>query len=320
MSVTERPEAATAGKLGNPFVLDQQVRRMLADSRSQALVDNFANQWLKLGKLAGVVPDVDAFPDFDENLRDAMLQETDLFIGSQLREDRSVMELLTAKYTFVNDRLARHYGIPDIYGNHFRRVTFSDGMRGGLLSQASVLTVTSYPNRTSPVLRGKWLLANMLGAPPPPPPPDVPALKDAGVDGQPHSVRERMEAHRQNPVCASCHQRMDPLGFSLENFDALGKWRTVADAAPIDAAASLPDGTQFKGVEGLRSLLVGHQDDFVRTFTEKLLAYSIGRGVEYYDLPAVRKITRDAATRNYRWSSLVLGIVNSTPFQMRKAQ
>ena len=309
-------DLAVSGKLSNPPVLDQQVRRMLADSRSQALVDNFANQWLKLGKLAGVVPDVDAFPDFDENLRDAMLQETDLFVGSQLREDRSVLELLTAKYTFVNDRLARHYGIPDVYGNHFRRVTFNDGVRGGLLSQASVLTVTSYPNRTSPVLRGKWLLANMLGAPPPPPPPDVPALKDAGVDGQPHSVRERMEAHRKNPVCASCHQRMDPLGFSLENFDALGKWRSAADDAPIDAAAALPDGTQFKGVEGLRSLLVGHKDDFVRTLTEKLLAYSIGRGVEYYDEPAVRKITKDAAPRNYRWSSLIAGIVKSTPFTM----
>jgi hypothetical protein len=313
-------DVAIGGKLGNPLVLDQQVRRMLADSRSQALVDNFANQWLRLGKLAGIVPDVDAFPDFDENLRDAMLQETDLFIGSQLREDRSVLELLTAKYTFVNDRLARHYGIRDIYGNHFRRVTFNDGGRGGLLSQASILTVTSYPNRTSPVLRGKWLLANMLGAPPPPPPADVPALKEAGVDGQPRSVRERMEAHRKNPVCASCHQRMDPLGFSLENFDALGKWRAVADNAPIDASASLPDGTQFKGVEGLRTLLVSHQDDFVRTLTERLLAYSVGRGVEYYDLPAVRKITKDAATDNYRWSSLIAGIIKSTPFTMGIAQ
>jgi hypothetical protein len=309
-------DAAISGKLSNPIVLDRQVHRMLADARSQALVANFANQWLRLGKLAGVVPDVDAFPDFDENLRDAMLQETDVFIGSQLREDRSVLELLTAKYTFVNDRLARHYGIPDVYGNHFRRVNFNDGVRGGLLSQASILTVTSYPNRTSPVLRGKWLLANMLGAPPPPPPPDVPALKDAGADGQPHSVRERMEIHRKNPVCASCHQRMDPLGFSLENFDALGKWRAVADDAPIDAAASLPDGTEFKGVEGLRSLLVGHSDDFVRTLTEKLLSYAVGRGVEYYDEPAVRKITKDAAPRNYRWSSLIAGIVKSTPFTM----
>jgi hypothetical protein len=289
---------------------------MLADSRSQALVDTFANQWLRLGKLAGVVPDVDAFPDFDENLRDAMMQETDLFVGSQLREDRSVLELLTAKYTFLNDRLARHYGIPNVYGSHFRRVTFSDGARGGLLSQASVLTVTSYPNRTSPVLRGKWLLANMLGAPPPPPPPDVPALKDGGVDGQPHSIRERMEVHRRNPVCASCHQRMDPLGFSLENFDALGKWRAVADGETVDPAAALPDGTQFKGVEGLRTLLVGHREDFVRTLTEKLLAYSVGRGVEYYDLPAVRKITTDAAPRNYSWSSLIAGIVRSTPFTM----
>jgi hypothetical protein len=309
-------DVATGGKLSDPVVLDQQVRRMLGDPRSQALVDNFANQWLRLGKLAGAVPDLNVFPDFDENLRDAMLKETDLFIGTQLREDRSVLELLSAKYTFVNDRLARHYGIPNIYGAHFRRVTFNDGVRGGLLSQASILTVTSYPNRTSPVVRGKWLLANMLGAPPPPPPPDVPALKDPGVDGQPHSVRERMEVHRKNPVCASCHQRMDPLGFSLENFDALGKWRAVADDAPIDAAASLPDGTQFKGVDGLRTLLLSHRDEFVRTLTEKLLGYSIGRGIEYYDLPAVRKITNDAATHNYRWSSVIAGIVRSTPFTM----
>ena len=227
-----------------------------------------------------------------------------------------MLELLTANYTFVNERLARHYGIPNIYGSHFRRVTFNDGVRGGLLSQASILTVTSYPNRTSPVLRGKWLLENMLGAPPPPPPPDVPALKDAGVDGQPRSVRERMEEHRKNPACASCHQRMDPLGFSLENFDALGKWRTVSDGAPIDAAAALPDGTKFQGLDGLRTLLVSHQDEFVRTLTEKLLSYSIGRVVEYYDLPAVRQIAREAAMHNYRWSSLIVGIVKSTPFAM----
>ncbi len=309
-------DVAIRGKLSDPVMLDQQARRMLADPRSQALVDNFANQWLRLGKLAGVVPDLNVYPEFDENLRDAMLKETNLFIGSQLREDRSVLELLTAKHTFLNERLALHYGIPNIYGAHFRRVTFDGGVRGGILSQASILTVTSYPNRTSPVVRGKWLLANMLGAPPPPPPPDVPVLEEAGAEGRPHSIRERMEIHRKNPVCASCHQRMDPLGFSLENFDAIGKWRSVADDVPIDAAAALPDGTRFEGVDGLRTLLVSHRDEFVGTLVEKLLGYSVGRGVEYYDLPAVRKITKAAAPHNYRWSSLITGIVTSTPFTM----
>jgi mono/diheme cytochrome c family protein len=309
-------DLAISKKLSEPAVLDQQVRRMLRDPRSQALVDNFANQWLKLGKLEGIVPDVDMFPDFDENLRDAMLQETPRFIGHQLREDRSLIELLTANYTFVNERLARHYGIPSIYGSHFRKVTLNDGRRGGLLGHAGILTVTSYPNRTSPVLRGKWLLANMLGAPPPPPTPDVPDLKEAELDGRVLSVRERMEIHRKNPVCASCHQRMDPLGFSLENFDALGKWRTVLDGIPIDAAASLPDGSEFDGIQGLRKLLLSQQGEFVRTITEKLLAYAIGRGIEFYDLPAVRKIAREAAASDYRWSALIAEIARSTPFTM----
>jgi len=256
------------------------------------------------------------YPEFDENLRDAMMRETLLFVGSQMREDRSVTDLLTAKYTFLNERLAQHYGIPNIYGNHFRRVTLTDGVRAGLLGEASVLTVTSYPNRTSVVIRGRWLLANMLGSPPPPPPPDVPPLKEAGADGQPRSLRERMEMHRKNPVCASCHQRMDPLGFSLENFDADGKWRREADGVAVDAVASLPDGAHFDGVSGLRTLLVGHKEDFVRTFTGKLLSYAIGRGVEYYDLPTIRKIGRDAARNDYRWSSIVLGIANSAPFRM----
>jgi mono/diheme cytochrome c family protein len=309
-------DLAIRRKLSEPAVLEQQVHRMLRDPRSQALVDNFANQWLKLGKLEGVVPDVDMFPDFDENLREAMLEETPRFVGHQLTGDRSIIELLTANYTFVNERLARHYGIPNVYGSHFRRVTLDGGTRGGLLGHASVLTVTSYPNRTSPVLRGKWLLANMLGSPPPPPPPDVPDLKEADLDGRVLSVRERMEIHRKNPVCASCHQRMDPLGFSLENFDALGKWRTVLDGIPIDAAASLPDGSTFEGIQGLRKLLLSQQSEFVRTVTEKLLAYAIGRGVEFYDLPAVRKIASDAAEKNYRWSALIAGIVKSTPFTM----
>jgi hypothetical protein len=307
---------AISGKLRQPAILEQQVRRMLADSRSRSLVDNFVDQWLQMGKLSGLVPDSDAFPEFDENLREAMHQETTEFVASQLREDRRVVDLLTADYSYLNERLARHYGIPNIYGNHFRRVTFNDGIRGGLLGQASVLTVTSYPNRTSVVLRGKWLLANILGAPPAPPPADVPSLKDAGQDGQPRSLRDRMEQHRKNPSCAGCHQRMDPLGFALENFDALGKWRTVADGEKVDASASLPDGAVFNGVAGLRNLLIRQKDDFVRTLSEKLLAYGIGRGIEYYDMPAIREISRESATADNRWSSLILGVVRSKPFSM----
>ena len=307
--------AATRGTLSTPAGLDQQVRRMLADRRSQALVENFVSQWLTLNKLPGVVPDVDAYPEFDENLRDAFRQETRLFVGAQLREDRGVGELLTANYTYVNERLARHYQIPNIYGSHFRRVTLTDGKRGGLLGQGSILTVTSYPNRTSPVLRGRWLLDNILGAPPPPPPPDVPALQENAGD-RPRSIREQMEAHRKNPSCAVCHVRMDPLGFSLENFDALGKWRTAIDAMPIDASAALPDGTTFEGIEGLRQLMAGHQEDFARTFSQKLLGYALGRSIEAADFPAIRQITRNASAGGYRWSSLIMGIVRSTPFTM----
>jgi hypothetical protein len=307
---------AVRGRLQDPRVLDQQVQRMLRDPRSRALVDGFANRWLGLSKLAGIVPDPDLYREFDENLRDAMAQETQLFVASQLREDRSVTELLTADYTYVNERLARHYGIPDIYGNRFRRVKFSDGVRGGLLGQASILAVTSYPNRTSVTLRGRYLLSNLLGAPPPPPPPDVPVLKEAGADGQPRALRERMELHRNSAVCASCHQRMDPLGFSLENFDALGKWRTESDGVRIDASGSLPDGTRFEGVGGLRTLMASHEEDFVRTFSEKLMAYALGRGIEYTDLPAIRRIARDSASQDYRWSSIILGIVRSVPFSM----
>jgi hypothetical protein len=307
---------AERGTLSTPAVLNQQVRRMLRDSRSDALVDNFATQWLTIGKLSGVVPDVDAYPEFDENLRDAFREETRLFVGSQLREDRGVGELLTADYTYVNERLARHYQLPNVFGSHFRRVTFADGRRGGLLGQGSILTVTSYPNRTSPVLRGRWLLDNILGAPPPPPPPDVPSLPEGNRDGRPRSVREQMEAHRKNPACAVCHVRMDPLGFSLENFDALGKWRTTADDVPIDASASLPDGTKFDGVSGLRQLMASHQEDFARTFTQKLLGYALGRSIEPADLATIRQITRQSAAAGYRWSSLVMGIVRSTPFSM----
>jgi mono/diheme cytochrome c family protein len=308
-------DAATRGTLSTPAVLEQQVKRMLADRRSAALIDNFVSQWLTLNKLAGVVPDVDAYPEFDENLRDAFRQETRLFVQTQLREDRSVGELLTANYTYLNERLARHYQIPNVYGSHFRRVTFADGRRGGLLGQGSILTVTSYPNRTSPVLRGRWLLDNVLGAPPPPPPPDVPTLKEGSTE-RPQSIREQMEAHRKNPSCAVCHVRMDPLGFSLENFDALGKWRTSVDALPVDASAALPDGTTFDGVTGLRQLMGRHQEDFARTFTQKLMGFALGRSVESSDLPAIRQITKNAAPGGYRWSSLIIGIARSTPFTM----
>jgi mono/diheme cytochrome c family protein len=308
--------AAVRGKLKDPAALAPRVQRMLRDSRSRALVNNFATRWLELSKLAGAVPDTELYSEFDENLRDAMEQETKLFVASQIQEDRPVPELLAADYSFLNERLAKHYGIPNLYGNRYRRYTFTDGVRGGLLGQASILTVTSYGNRTSVVMRGRWVLANLLGAPPPPPPADVPALKDPGMDGAPRSLRDRMDAHRKNPVCASCHQRMDPIGFALENFDADGKWRTVSDGERIDAAATLPDGTRFEGVNGLRALLVSHREDFVRTLSAKLLAYAIGRGLEYYDQPAVRKIARQAAQHEYRWSSIISAIVASTPFTM----
>jgi len=307
------------GALNDPAVLEQQVQRMLRDPRSNALVDNFASRWLELSKIPGVVPDTELYPEFDENLRDAMDQETRLFVGSQVHGNRSVLELLTADYSFLNERLAEHYGIRNIYGSHFRKVTFTDRSRGGLLGQSSVLTVTSYPNRTSVTMRGRWLLANLLGAPPPPPPPDIPALKEPGVEGQPRSLRERMEMHRKNPACASCHQRMDPLGFALENFDALGKWRTSSDGAAIDPSASFPDGTRFEGVAGLKALLVSHKEDFVRTLTGKLLAYAIGRGLDSHDMPAIRRIARDAAAADSSWSAVITGIVRSTPFSMAVA-
>jgi uncharacterized protein DUF1592/uncharacterized protein DUF1588/uncharacterized protein DUF1585/uncharacterized protein DUF1595/uncharacterized protein DUF1587/cytochrome c len=313
-------DAAANGTLGQPAVLERQVRRMLGDPRAKALVDNFVSQWLTFGKLSGVVPDVDAYPEFDENLREAFREETRLFVSSQLREDRPVSELLSANYSYVNERLARHYRIPNVYGSHFRRVTFADGVRGGLLGQGSVLTVTSYPNRTSPVLRGRWLLDNILGSPPPPPPPDVPQLNENDASGRPRSIREQMEAHRRSPSCAVCHVRMDPLGFSLENFDALGKWRTTIDTLPIDASASLPDGTKFDGVAGLRRLMNEHQEDFARTLTQKLLTYALGRSVEASDWPTIRQITRQAAPGAYRWSALVTGVVSSTPFRMSTSQ
>jgi hypothetical protein len=313
-------EAAEQGRLRDRAVLEQQVRRMLADSRSRALVNNFAGQWLYLRNMDLVTPDPDRFPEFDENLRQAFQAETQLLFESMLREDRSVVDLLNADYTFLNERLARHYGIPDIYGSRFRRVKLTGEERRGLLGQGGVLTVTSYATRTSPVLRGKWLLENILGTPPPPPPPNVPSLNVEEKPGEkPATIRERLAQHRANPVCASCHARIDPLGFALENFDAIGKWRTTDAGKPVDASGQLPDGSQIDGPAGLRDVLLGKRDEFVIAVTQKLLTYALGRGVEYYDAPAVRKITRGAAADDYRWSSLVMGIVESVPFQMRRS-
>jgi hypothetical protein len=313
--------AAVSGKLKDPVVLKQQVKRMLADPRSKALVTNFAGQWLWQRNLRTSAPNADLFPNFDDNLRDAFREETEMFIQSQIQGDRSIVELLTANYTFLNERLARHYGIPGVYGGHFRKVQYPDDRRAGLLGQGSILTVTSYPNRTSPVVRGKWLLENLLGAPPPPPPPNVPALKENGEGAKPTTVRERMEQHRKNPVCASCHSRMDPLGFALENFDAIGQWRTEDAEAhtPIDSSGVLPDGTKFNGPAEFRKALLTKKADFVGTVADKLLTYGLGRGTEYYDAPVVRQILRDAAASNYQWSAVILGIVQSKPFQMRMA-
>jgi hypothetical protein len=314
-------DAAEAGRLREPDVLERQVRRMLADRRSRALVTDFAAQWLHLRNMRAVSPAVNQFPEFDDNLREAFVRETELFLESQLREDRSVTDLLTAPYTFVNERLARHYGIPGVVGGRFRRVALPGGRRAGLLGHGSILTVTSYSTRTSPVIRGKWVLENILGAPPPPPPPDVPGLPDRGKTGQPASVRERLEQHRANPVCASCHARMDPIGFALEHFDAIGRWRDVGDdRKPVDASGTMPDGTKFDGPAELRSLLAARDEEFVRTVTTKLLTYALGRGLEHYDMPAVRAIVREASAHEYRWSAIILGIVRSVPFQMRRAE
>ncbi len=311
---------AIAGRLHEPLVLEREVRRMMADSRSRALVDNFASQWLHLRNLASITPDMRLFPAFDDNLRQAFRQETELFFESVLREDRSVLDLLRADYTFVNERLAKHYGIPHVYGSHFRRIALDkDSERGGLLRQGSILTVTSYATRTSPVLRGKFILDNLLGVPPPPPLPDVPALKDNTVDGN-LTVRKRLAEHRSNTVCASCHNLMDPIGLSLEKFDAVGRRRNVENGVPIDASGGFPDGSTFVGVDGLEAALLRRPELFVSAFAEKLLTYALGRGVEYYDAPAVRTIVRDARSQDVRVSSIVLGVVKSKPFQMRMSR
>jgi len=310
---------AGQGKLKDPAILEQQVKRMLADKRSNAMIANFAEQWLYLRNLKTSSPDLQEFPDFDDNLRSAMKEETTLFFDSIMREDRSVVDLLNADYTFVNERLARHYGIPGIYGSQFRRVTVPSEARRGILGQASILTVTSYPNRTSPVERGKWILTNLLGVPPAPPPPGVPPLKESYTD-KPQTLRERMEQHRKDPVCAGCHKVMDPIGFSLENFDATGHWRTNDEGAKIDPTGTLFNGAALDGVNGLRRELVSRPEVFVGVMTEKMMTYALGRGVEYYDTPAVRKVVQDAGKTNYKFSSIVLGVVKSAPFQMKEAR
>jgi hypothetical protein len=313
---------AARGTLSDPKVLEQQVRRMVADPKAREFVRNFAGQWLYLRKVPYTTPDPLAFSNYDDSLRQAMRGETELFVDSILREDRPITDLLTANYTFVNERLARHYGIRNVAGPEFRRITLPpDSPRGGLLGHASILTVTSYPNRTSPVVRGAWLLENLLGTPPPPPPPDVPGLKDDQAGEKPKTLRARMEMHHRNPVCASCHSIMEPLGLALEHFDATGKYRDVAEGfSVIDATGTLPDGTPFDGANGLKRALLSKRDRFAATVTEKLLVYALGRGLESYDGPAVRTVVRNGAPTNYRFASdLVLGVIKGVPFQMRKA-
>ena len=279
-------------------------------------MNDFLGQWLQVRNLQTIVPDPLRFPGYDATLREAMLKESELFFESQVREDRSILDLLGADYTFLNARLAEHYGVPDVYGSHFRRMPVAPA-RQGLLGHGSVLTVTSYANRTSVVLRGKWVLETLLGSPPPPPPANVPPLPENDGESKPTSLRERMEQHRANPVCASCHANMDPLGFALENFDAIGRWREDDDGAPIDSAITWR-GTAIDGPDAFREAMLREgEDEFVRTVTEKLLIYALGRGLDYLDAPTVRELVRDASREDYRWSSLVLGIVESIPFQQR---
>ena len=318
---------AEQGRLRDSDELDRQVGRMLRDPRATALVENFAGQWLQLRKLRNAVPDTATYTAFDENLRDAMWRETELFLEHELRTDQPLVNMLRADHTFINERLAEHYGIPDVYGIHFRPVPYPDDTRSGLLGHASILTITSYANRTSPVVRGVWLLDNFLGTPPSPPPPDVPSLPSAGEDGAPRSVRERLERHRANAVCASCHNAIDPLGFALESFDAIGRWRVTNEGGtpfdtgiPIDASGTLVDGTEVHGLSGLRDVILAREDQFVETVTEKLLTYALGRTLEPSDMPVVRRISRQRPAAELTWSSLVSGIVRSTPFLMRRSE
>ena len=313
-------DVASRGKLKDPAILDAQVKRMLRDERSSALAANFAGQWLRLRNVTGAFPNDALFPNFSDNLRQDFVKETELFFGSIVKENRSVMDLLTANYTFLDETLAKFYGISTVHGNEFRRVTLTDPSRFGLLGKASILTATSYANRTSPVGRGKWILENILGAPPPPKPANVPDLPENGTSSKPHSVRELMVQHRANPACASCHSRMDPLGFALENFDAVGRWRTISESGEkIDASGVLPDGTKFNGPAELRAVLEKSPEQFVTVVTEKLLVYALGRGLEYQDAPAIRQIVRRSAESNYSFDSLLLGLVKSAPFTMRKS-
>ena len=328
-------DVAVRGDLDKPAVLERQVKRMLADPRSSNLVTNFAAQWLHLRNLESMTPDMRLFPDFDDNLRQAFRQETEMLVDTVIRENRSVLDLLRANFTFVNERLAKHYGIPNIYGSRFRKITFdentsaapnrseerraeAENARGGLLRQGSILLVTSYPTRTSPVIRGKWILDNILGVPPPPPPADVPALENVKTSKKTMTIRERLSEHRKNPTCAGCHRLMDPVGFALENYDAVGRWRTVDAGERIDASGTFFDGTPFRGVGDLQNAILAHPEFFVTTLSEKLLTFALGRGVEHYDAPAIRKIVRDAARDDYRFASIVMGVVNSMPFQNRK--
>jgi hypothetical protein len=311
---------AERGELHKPEVLSQQARRMLADPRARSLVSNFADQWLHLRNLESITPDGRLFPDFDDNLRQAFRRETELLFEEILREDRSVLDLLKSDHAWLNERLAKHYGIPHVYGIDFRKVALdADSDRGGLLRQGSILTVTSYATRTSPVIRGKWILDNLLGTPPPPQPPNVPALPENTVSAS-LPIRERLAAHRANAACASCHKLMDPVGFSLENFDAVGRWRTTDDGRPVDASGGMPDGSTFNGVAGLEAALQARPEVFVNTLVEKMLTYALGRGIEYYDAPAVRQVLRSGREKNYRFSDLVVGVVTSTPFRMRTSQ
>ncbi|MCI0335428.1 MAG: DUF1592 domain-containing protein, partial [Planctomycetes bacterium] len=313
-------DLAERGELSRPDVLEQQVRRMLADERSEALVNNFAEQWLYLRNLESINPDMRLFPDFDDNLRQAMRQETTLFFKNIVREDRSVLDFVKADYTYLNERLAKHYGIPHVYGSRFRRVSLDqDSHRGGLLRHGSILAVTSYATRTSPVIRGQWVLKNLVGVPPPPPPANVPPLRDNTVSST-LSVRERLKQHRANDACASCHEMIDPVGFALENFDAVGRWRESEEDKPVDASGGFLDGSEFVGASGLEQALLNRPELFVRTLTEKLMTFALGRGVEYYDAPAVRKIVAMARDNEYHFSQLIMGIVQSTPFQMRMSQ
>jgi hypothetical protein len=307
---------AIQGRLKDPMVLEQQVKRMLADERARALGANFAGQWLYLRNMQSAKPDDDLFPDFDDNLRESMKRETEMLFESIVLGDRSALDLLTANYTFVNERLAKHYGIPGIYGDQMRRVTITNDYRKGLLGQGSILTLTSMANRTSPVNRGKYVLTNILGTPPPSPPANVPPLNEAPEGSL--SMRERMAQHRSNPVCANCHKLMDPIGLALENFDAIGRWRTADGEASIDPSDTMYNGIKVNGPASLRQVILSHPDQFVRTMTEMLMTYGTGRGLEYYDMPTIRSIVKDAARSNYRFSSLVLGVVKSAPFQMKK--